>query len=159
MKNIVFAFLIVVLAVGCGAESWQSNPSGEDIPRLIQVLKAGDENSRANAAEALGSLGADGKSALPALLSALGDEGERVRQNALRAIIAIGPDATATQPLTNSLKDSDNLVRALSANALGQIGPSARPSIPALREALQDRDENVQKEAADALKAIGNSKP
>jgi len=153
MKNFRFTLVVAALALGCQSGS-SSNLSTNDIPRLIRDLKQGDENTRAEAAEALGDLGADGKPALPALLMALGDEGERVRQNVLRAIVAIGPDEKAIQPLTNSLKDSDNIVRALSASALGQLGPLARKSIPALREALHDRDENVQKEAADALKAI-----
>ena len=153
MKNFGVILVVAALALGCKSESG-SNVSTNDISRLIRDLQKGDENTRAEAADALGDLGADGKPALPALLSALGDEGERVRQNVLRAIIAIGPDETAIQPLTNSLKDSDNEVRALSANALGQLGPSARKSIPALREALHDRDEDVRKEAADALKAI-----
>jgi len=153
MKNFRLTFLLAAVALGCQSGS-KSNVSATDIPGLIRDLKGGDENTRAEAAESLGELGADGKPALPALLSALGDEGERVRQNVLRAIIAIGPDENTIQPLTNSLKDSDNEVRALSASALGQLGPSARKSIPALREALHDRDEDVRKEAADALKAI-----
>jgi HEAT repeat protein len=153
MKHFRFTFVVAFLALGCQGES-DSNASAKDLPRLIRDMKEGDENTRAEAAEALADLGADGKPALPALLMALGDEGERVRQNALHAIIAIGPDAAAAQALTNSLKDSDPLVRALSANALGQLGPLARKSIPALREALHDRDETVQKEAAAALKAI-----
>jgi len=158
MKNIRFACLIATLAGGCRAESRYSNPTTEDIPRLIQDLKEGDDASRAQAAEALGLLGPNGKAALPALLVALRDEYELVRQNALYSIIAIGPDATATEALTSSLKDSDNFVRALSANALGQLGALARQSVPALREALHDRDENVQKEATDALKAILGTK-
>jgi HEAT repeat protein len=154
MKKIRFSWLVAALAVGCHSDSRHSNPTTNDLPRLIQELKEGDDANRAEAAEALGLLGPNGKTALPALLLALRDEYELVRQNALRSIIAIGPDATATQALTDSLKDSDNLVRALSANALGQLGPLARQSVPALREALKDRDEDVQKEAADALKAI-----
>jgi len=155
MKNFLI-FVVAALALGCQSDS-RSNVSANDIQRLIRDLKQGDENTRAEAAEALGDLGTAGKKALPALLMALGDEGERIRQNALRAIIAIGPDEKAIQPLTNSLKDSDNEVRALSANALGQLGPLARKSIPALREAIHDRDENVQKEAAEALRAISGT--
>jgi HEAT repeat protein len=154
MKKILLACLVAALAGGCQGGSEWSNPSKEDLPRMTQALKEGDENRRALAAEAMGRLGADGKAALPALLLALRDEGELVRQNALQSIIAIGPDGTATQPLTDSLKDSDALVRVLSANALGRLGPLARPALPALREALKDRDENVQQAAADALKVI-----
>jgi len=121
--------------------------------RDVMMLE-GDDASRAKAAKAIGRLGAEGKPALPALLGALRDESELVRQNALRAIIAIGPDPKAINALTNCLKDSDNLVRALSATALGQAGFVARQSIPALRQALEDRDESVQKEAADALMKI-----
>ena len=157
VKNIGYACLVATLAAGCHAKAPQSDAVAEQIPNLIQELKAGDERGRAKAAEAIGRLGAEGKLALPALLLALRDEGEAVRQNALRAIIAIGPDSRAVDTLTISLRDSDEVVRALSATALGGLGPLARRSIPALREALQDRDENVQKQAADALSRIDPS--
>jgi HEAT repeat protein len=157
VKNIGYACLMATLAAGCHAKAQRSNPSEEQIPNLIQELKSGDDHGRAKAAEAIGRLGPEGKPALPALLLALRDEGELVRQNALRAIIAIGPDARAIDGLTIALRDSDDTVRALSASALGGLGPLARRSIPALREAMQDRDENVQKQATDALNRIDPS--
>src|SRR5262249_32919061 len=146
--------LVLVATGGCHSESWRSNPTVEDIPRLIQELKEGDEPDRIGAAEALGRLGADAKSALPALLLVLRDEGESVRQAGLRAIIAIGPDVKAMAALAVSLRDSDNTVRALSATALGQLGPVARQTIPGLRQALLDSDETVQREASEALLRI-----
>jgi HEAT repeat protein len=154
MKFCRSAWLLVVVVAGCHSESWRSNPSVEDIPTLIQELKEADEPTRIAAAESLGHLGADAKSALPALVLALRDEGESLRQSAIRAIIAIGPDVRSMNDLSVSLKDSDNTVRAMSATALGQLGPVARQTIPALRLALQDTDEAVQKEASEALMRI-----
>jgi HEAT repeat protein len=157
MKLYRSIWLLVLVATGCHSESWRSNPTVDDIPRLIQELREGDEPDRIGAAETLGRLGADAKSALPALLLALRDEGESVRQAGLSAIIAIGPDFRAMEALTVSLRDSDNAVRAMSATALGQLGPVARQTIPALRHALQDSDETVQKEASEALLRIDPS--
>jgi HEAT repeat protein len=39
--------------------------------------------------------------------------------------------------------------------ALGKIGPEARAAVPALTRALQDRDEDVRREAASALGRLG----
>jgi HEAT repeat protein len=44
--------------------------------------------------------------------------------------------------------------RATFASTLGQIGPEARAAIPALTEALKDKDANVRKAAAEALERV-----
>lgn len=56
------------------------------------------------------------------------------------------------------LKDERWDVRGTAATALGRIGPDAMATVPALNEVLStDRDENVRKAAAAALKRIGKN--
>jgi len=40
------------------------------------------------------------------------------------------------------------------ARALGEIGPAAKAAVPALSEALKDKDENLRNAATEALKKI-----
>jgi HEAT repeat protein len=49
---------------------------------------------------------------------------------------------------------SDPTYRASFAGILGEIGPAAKAAVPALTEALMDKDENVCKAASEALKKI-----
>jgi hypothetical protein len=54
------------------------------------------------------------------------------------------------------LKNEDSLIRRISAAALGKIGSRASAAIPALTEALQDKDPAVRQAAAGALKQVRN---
>lgn len=56
--------------------------------------------------------------------------------------------------LTNCLRNTNNDVRAEAAHALGLIGEPARPAVPALREALNDRVIDVRQAAKRALEII-----
>jgi HEAT repeat protein len=53
-----------------------------------------------------------------------------------------------------ALKDPDSGVRRNAAEALGRVGPEARPAVPLLVQALKDEDSDVQDAAAEALKRI-----
>jgi HEAT repeat protein len=55
----------------------------------------------------------------------------------------------------NALKAKDPKARAHAAYALGVIGPAATAAVPALSDALKDRDEDVRHWAAEALGRIG----
>jgi HEAT repeat protein len=44
------------------------------------------------------------------------------------------------------------------AKALGKIGPQAKNAVPALMELLKDKESNVQKAAAEALRKIQEEK-
>src|SRR4051794_11300214 len=57
--------------------------------------------------------------------------------------------------LIEQLKDMDPAVRAKTAIALGDRGPRAVVAIPALIEALRDREELVSERASGALARIG----
>jgi HEAT repeat protein len=52
------------------------------------------------------------------------------------------------------LKNKNPLVRKQAAIALGEMGPAAKAAVPALRDALLDKDEGVQAAAAAALEKI-----
>jgi HEAT repeat protein len=53
-----------------------------------------------------------------------------------------------------ALVDSNGGIRLRSAEALGKIGPDAKPSVPALIRALADNEEIVRSNAGAALKKI-----
>ncbi len=76
------------------------------------------------------------------------------RLSATKALESIG--YTAVPALCEALKDSDEDVRGLAADALGGIkDPSA---VPALCETLKDSDSDVRENAKQALGWIGDSK-
>lgn len=62
--------------------------------------------------------------------------------------------ASVVATLIDTMRDNYPLVRSYSANALWQIGPAAKPAIPAIIYALKDREMMVRSAAASALCAI-----
>jgi HEAT repeat protein len=92
---------------------------------------------------------------LPLLLRELKSAKESTRWNAAQKLGAIGRDAaSAVAPLTESLRDPQQLVRHHAAKSLGQIG--SRNAVPALVAALRDPHANVRAEAARAIYLIGD---
>jgi HEAT repeat protein len=61
--------------------------------------------------------------------------------------------------LTDLLRDSQSFGRLCAAEALGRIGPDARPAAPELRKCLKDQSPGVRTKATIALKAIGDEAP
>lgn len=119
---------------------------------------------RANAAEALGSIGPEAEAAIPALLESLQDWQAEVRKAAADALGNIGPTAKEAVPdLTRLLRDKESGVRGFAARALGKIGSEAKPAIRALTELLHDepmdgvgpKTGHVCDIAAEALQQIG----
>jgi HEAT repeat protein len=131
-----------------------SNPPAGDVSGLIEQLKNGGEQSRAQAAEALGELGPRAKDAIPALARALRDEYEQVRRGAAASLAAIGADQSAIPDLVVALKDVDAEVRESAARALGSAGSQARAAVPSLGLLLKDPSEDVRQAAAEALGKI-----
>jgi HEAT repeat protein len=56
--------------------------------------------------------------------------------------------------LARALRDPDLFVRRFAAQALGELGPDARPAVPALKAALNDSRREVQEAALAALGKI-----
>jgi HEAT repeat protein len=154
MRRLFHVWLIGFIVAGCGSGSWKSKPTLADMERLVDELKQGGDFDRANAAEALGSLGVNGTAAIPALLSALRDENEAVRRKAAAALLAIGPNVAMLGDLRQCLKDSDQECRALAATGIGQLGRLARKALPDLRRALEDPVDRVRETARQAIGKI-----
>jgi hypothetical protein len=123
--------------------------------RLITALQT-KNGARGEAVRiVLAPIGAQTKTAIPALTNALKDEDVKVRAGAAAALYWIAPAAEAAVPaLSEALKDTDRRVRRLSTLALARIGPGAKSAVPALIEALKDPDNRVRLPIADALKKI-----
>ncbi|GCE12528.1 HEAT repeat domain-containing protein [Tengunoibacter tsumagoiensis] len=125
----------------------------EIIPLLLKLLSTdSDKEVRAEAAFLLRSLG--NKSSLlstvgPALLDALTDLDEKVRNNAAETLGFLQYEA-ATHPLQNLLEaDPFWFVRSSAAEALGRLGNPG--SIPVLLQAMSDSELEVQRYVVQAL--------
>jgi HEAT repeat protein len=94
------------------------------------------------------------------LIDALKDPDPDVRQNLAAALAKIGP--AAVESLVAALRDSVADRRAGAAYTLGQMGSPARSAMPALLDALDDRDLDVRRQASFAVSRLvpsGTAKP
>jgi HEAT repeat protein len=97
--------------------------------------------------------GADNASAaVPALIEHFADTRPAVRLRAVRALMAIGRPALAG--LQQALGSPDADIRKNAAYCLGEMGPTAAPAAPALRQLLNDDHAAVRWCADNALKKI-----
>jgi HEAT repeat protein len=112
LAALVCTFL--VLAVGARAQ---------DVNDLVKQLKAKDEEQRRLAAKSLGEMGADAKTAAPALVLALKDDDLFVRRFAAHSLGEISPDAKIAVPaLKSALNDGKKEVAGAAADSLGKLG-------------------------------------
>ena len=93
------------------------------------------------------------------LIKALKSKDNATRYSAASAVSKLGPDAVESIPaLIELLKHWDTMTRSAAAGALGKIGlnykKEVEPAVPALREALKDRESTVCRAAATALQDI-----
>jgi HEAT repeat protein/lysophospholipase L1-like esterase len=126
----------------------------DSVPALAGALAR--ERTNAVVAAALARIGPAAAGAVPTLAEALrGDDPDR-RWRAARTLGRIGPAAAAAVgPLTDALGDAGNSdLRLHAARALGRIGAAARPAAAALQRATGDPDENVRREAKQALERL-----
>ena len=129
---------------------------GKSLNEWIQTLSHRDADVRDSACHALGALGPDAKTAVPALIATLRDQDRYVRRSAAHAIGQIGPAVVSAVPaLMKGLRDQEESVRRWAASSLGKIGPEAKPAVPALLQLLDDKEPDVLAYAAWALADIG----
>ena len=121
----------------------------DELDDLLEVLVSAGENSREEAALALGRFGWAAGERLVAML-ATGDA--EARWWAARALAEVGGES-AVPPLVSALDDLDPDLRACAALALGCAGDSS--GAPALAERLGDESAFVASIAADALSMLG----
>jgi HEAT repeat protein len=138
------------------------------VPNLIQVLSTMPigfdpdqegwlNDARFRAISVLKQLGSAARQAIPACLAALYAEDCFIRDEAAKALQKIGfnPSKEMVTTLIKLLKKKDNTKqRILAAEILEKIGPAAMKAVPALTEALDDRDYCVRFAARKAWKAI-----
>ena len=121
----------------------------DEADELLEILVSAGEDSREEAALALGRFGPTAVERLTAIL-AVGDAD--ARWWAARALAEIGGEG-AVQPLVGILDDPDPDVRACAALALGRVGHGS--AAPALADRLDDESTFVASIAADALSMLG----
>lgn len=143
-------------------------------PALLAVLQQKTEpvDVRTRAAEALGKIASLGPNAtalgaekmteigdaliaqLPAPTAVLTPGEKQLGWLTITALMRVKP-AAAAEPLVQQLKSREASLRAAAANALARWGQSLNTSVPALIEALTDRDVDVR---ANSARALGQSK-
>lgn len=128
----------------------------EVVSALTHRLTADDSDRvKAEAARALGQIGASAASAGPALLRAVRTGGAEVREEAMRAVVLIQPPELA-DALTAGLHDAEPGVRVLASAGWRKAGDIPEEAVPALVEALHDPEVQVR---ANAAHAVGRMDP
>ncbi|QEG00415.1 putative lyase [Stieleria maiorica] len=118
----------------------------KSVPLLIQGLGDQDWAVRRDAAESLGELGADAKSAVPALFKLLPvPEDTNFAKTALRAINTAGPEAVPV--LLAGIESNDRRQQYYSLYMLGKVRPRATEAIPILERLLEETDSRGMKRA------------
>jgi len=117
---------------------------------LADALKDPDAGVRRAAASSLGALGPVAVDALPSLAATTMDSDPTVRNATIEAMGRMG-SAAAVPVLVQALKDPRTA--SLAVRALGNMGPTAREAIPALRE-FQSQNGTSYSEVEAAIKAI-----
>jgi HEAT repeat protein len=139
------------------------------VPLLVRVFENTEEKitNRGTAAYYLGRIGPQAKCAVPVFLKALRAKAKpddptakHIRDSVLYGLTLLGPVAKEAVPdlmviLLNYKLPYGERQRA--AEALGSIGPAARPAIPALRKALKDKDNMVREAAVRALEKVSSN--
>ena len=130
-------------------------------PVLREVLHHGapDQRVRAELIVLLWKIGPEPESTFPGLKT--GDAGDvHCATQLLNGVYSTKADRGTRKNAVPTLVEafrgakSDPGHRVSFAQTLGEIGPDAKAAIPALREGLKDKDENVRKAAAEALGKI-----
>ena len=113
------------------------------VPALVKTLEDSEWIVRSYAAKALGDFGVEAQKAAPNLMKALKDPEGHVRVSSAEALWRIHGKA---EPSLNVLiaclkiKREHDYVPDAAAQVLGKMGPSAKDAVPALKEALADKN-------------------
>jgi HEAT repeat protein len=121
------------------------------IPELVHVASTDKvDDVRIAAVTVLGGLGSSNPRAISALVGALNNDSEPVRDAASKALSKLG--TVAVPALITALKSTHLYQRAWAVQALGGIKPMPNDVRHALQLALNDKSQIVKTEAATALK-------
>jgi len=127
------------------------------LDKLLGYDGDGSDGARVVGAEMLGECGKAALPAVPALVQRLKDPDANVRVAVAVALMKIAPEKQTEAALGTigaELKNADLLIRVLSADALGGLGPRAKPLSGALGALLQDPEPEVRQAAREAVRRI-----
>jgi hypothetical protein len=147
--------------VRVGATYWLAQLGPSATAAVPDLRRAGSQDThpevRRSALWALGRVGSPSKGTVELLVGALSTEQDKgVRQAAVGVLEIWAPDEPLVIPaLIDRLKDSDALVRQMSAAALGKYGPRANDALAALND-LAAGDDPAADYAARALRQINS---
>jgi HEAT repeat protein len=116
------------------------------VPALQEALHDKQLMVRMAAAMALWQIDRREDLAVPVLLAAVKDQDPGLRVRAATMLVMINPHKyPVLQVLISGLETGDaEHVRGIAATALGQMGPAAKAGVPALIQALKDREKSVR---------------
>jgi HEAT repeat protein len=129
--------------------------ASEAVPALVEMLdEPGNHYVRGRAASALSYIGPEAKPALPDIARVFLTEPMVPGYSSfISALARFGPDGLP--PLVDALADAEGYARRTIPLAIGRLGPSAEPAIPALVRIATGRDESETAEVRRALLQIG----
>jgi HEAT repeat protein len=126
------------------------------IPALLRALH--DEDDYGVGTAASGGLKRMGpravETAVAALTRSLESKDETVRVRVAYALAELDSKGKSVPALVRVVRSDVLRPRRAAIRALGAMGPKAKNAVPALRDALKDRNEDVRSCAADALERI-----
>lgn len=132
----------------------------DTITVLIPLSRDASEIVRQSLIEALGNIVGPGRVTTVAKPAMIATRHRLLRTLRWRRSVPVCTEVLielAVQTLQTALTDAALSVRAQAARALGQIGPSAAMTAPALISLLQDEDETVRQAAIEAVGKVGGS--
>lgn len=122
-------------------------------PHMVAIVNDPDPDVRANAINAIASLG---EAVVPRVVNAL--QNPELRGPAVQVLTRLGPKAAAAvQPLIDAAMNPDPELRTEIHFALAAIGSAAAPATGMLAEAISSENQGVRESALYALKQIGPS--
>jgi TonB family protein len=127
--------------------------AGPAAPALTAMARDADDPNRLVAISALGMIRVPSSEVMKALIENLSHADPDFRKAAATALGALGPAARGgVAPLVRLIRDKDAAVRAGAVIALGRIGGGE--ALSALRDAEQDPNEDVRRDAALARRYV-----
>lgn len=126
------------------------------VPDLVRIYENRfSVSSQIATGRALVAIGPAARPAIPSFLRELVDTNEVLRNEAIGVLTHLHtePDVILNG-LTNALTNRSAQIRLLALDWIEQMGPAAKPAIPALTNLVNDPSQDVQGAAENALRAI-----
>jgi HEAT repeat protein len=129
------------------------------VPAIAKQLASDDPQVTSAAAYALGRVGPKAKTVIPEVEKRLKSDSLYTRVASAWALAQIDSDKERVAKLTlpiliDALKSEIPMVRAEAINTLATLGPAAKEAVPALNDAVNDRDPNISNLATRALEQV-----